>query len=100
MKAKKNRKNASLIENTKDRIKTILPKVEDIEIKVENNAKAGGYLTTIRFRSLGKEFIAKKTAPFYKESLEKTIRAINSQITSFRSKRLGHPHHRVDSYAS
>lgn len=97
---KKSKKNASLIENTKDRIKTILPKVEDIEIKVENNKKAGGYLTTIRFRSLGKEFIAKKAAPFYKESLEKSIKAINSQITKFRSKRLDHAHHRADSYAS
>ncbi len=95
---KKQNKTSSLVEQAKDRIKTILPKVEDIEIKVENNKKIGGYLTTIRFHSLGKEFVAKKKAPFYRESLERTLKAINSQISRFRSKRLTHATHRAESY--
>ncbi len=95
---KKQHKTSPLVDQAIDRIKTILPKVEDIDIKVENNKKVGGYLATIRFHSLGKEFIAKKSAPFYKESLERSLKAINSQISKFRSKRLTHATHRAESY--
>ena len=74
-----------MIGQIKERIRRHLPKVERLDVKVEltNNQN---YLTTIKFRSFGKEFVAKKTAPFYRESLERTLRAINSQIEKVRQK--------------
>tara|TARA_R110000868_G_scaffold164359_17_gene396934 strand:- start:3843 stop:4139 length:297 start_codon:yes stop_codon:yes gene_type:complete len=88
-----------LIEQTKERIRRILPHIEKLDVKVEMN-HTDGYLTTIKFHSLGKDFVAKKAAPFYRESLEKSLKAINSQVTKFRDRRFNHPNHRVETYTT
>lgn len=78
-----------MIGQIKERIRRHLPKIEHLDVKVEMTGH-DGYLATIRFRSLGREFVAKKTAPFYRESLERSLRAINTQIDKFRRQRLAH----------
>lgn len=88
-----------LIEQTKERIRRILPHVERLNIKVEMNPKRG-YLTTIRFSSLGKDFVAKKLAPFYRESLERGLNAINSQVNKFRHKHMSRSTSRPEIYTT
>ena len=74
-----------MISQIKERIHRLLPKAERLNVKVEMTPKQG-HMATIKFRSFGREFVAKKAAPFYRESLERTLRAINSQVDRVRSK--------------
>ena len=92
-------KDSLMIEQTKERIRRILPQIEKLDVKIELN-HTDGYLTTIKFRSLGKDFVAKKAAPFYRESLEKSLKAINSQVAKFRNKRFTHSTPRVEAYTT
>ena len=78
-----------LIGQIKERIRRVVPKLEHLDVKVELNGQ-DEYLATIKFRSLGRDFVAKKTAPFYRESLERSLRAINSQVDRFRHQRFAH----------
>lgn len=86
-----------MIGQIKERIRRMIPKLEKLDVKVELTSHEG-YLATIKFRCLGREFIAKKTAPFYRESLERSMRAINSQIDKFRRQRLAHAAQRPHPY--
>lgn len=88
-----------MIGQIKERIRRVAPKIERLDVKVQMDDRQG-YLATIKFRSFGRDFIAKKAAPFYRESLEKCLRAINSQIDKARHKSQLHPLGRPDQYTT
>lgn len=74
-----------VFQETKDHIKRIFPQARDVEVRVERDA--GKFVSKIHLRTSSRILHAVKSDPNFRRSLNKTFRAIVSQVARIRDRR-------------